>query len=182
MEAQKLGFAPIKINVVALKGVNDDELAELARLSINHPFHVRFIEHMPIGLSAVSHEAQLLVPDIQAIIETVQPLEPVQAGRHDGPAQRFRFPGAQGEVGFISSISNHFCGSCNRLRLTARGSIRPCLLADAEVDLRGLLRSNATDQAIRDAFFAAIRMKGADHGIGPNQVNGPARHMSAIGG
>jgi cyclic pyranopterin phosphate synthase len=182
MDALKMGFDPIKINVVALKGVNDDELADLARLSVDTPLHIRFIEHMPIGVSAVPHTAQLLVPEIRALVETVAPLEPVAAARHDGPAQRFRFPGARGEVGFISSISSHFCATCNRLRLTARGSIRPCLLADTEVDLRGLLRSGAPDAAIREAFLSAIRRKGADHGIGPDQACGPTRHMSAIGG
>lgn len=181
-DALEMGFNPIKINVVALKGVNEDELADLARLSMDMPFHIRFIEHMPIGHSAIPHAAQLLIPEIRALVESIAPLEPVAAARHDGPARRFRFPGARGEVGFISSISSHFCSTCNRLRLTARGSIRPCLLADTEVDLRGLLRSDATDQAIRDAFIAAIRLKGADHGIGPDQACGPSRHMSSIGG
>ncbi len=182
MDALEMGFSPIKINVVAMRGINDDELEGLARLSIGYPFHVRFIEHMPIGGAALSSTSQLLIPDIRSIVETVAPLEPIPPGRHDGPAQRFRFPGAPGEIGFISSISQHFCATCNRLRLTARGSLRPCLLADKEVDLRGLLRSGAMDQTIRDAFISAVRLKGADHGIGPNQCIGPSGQMSSIGG
>jgi cyclic pyranopterin phosphate synthase len=182
LDAMQMGFSPIKINVVAMRGINDDELAGLARLSIEYPIHVRFIEHMPIGDAALSSTSQLLIPDIRSIVETVAPLEPIPPGRHDGPAQRFRFPEAAGEIGFISSISQHFCSTCNRLRLTARGSLRPCLLADTEVDLKGLLRTGATDQAIRDAFISAVRLKGADHGIGPNQHNGPSGQMSSIGG
>jgi cyclic pyranopterin phosphate synthase len=182
MNALEMGFSPIKINVVVMRGVNDAELADLARLSIDYPFHVRFIEHMPIGKASVTDDVQMLVPEMRTIVEAVAPLEAVPSGPHDGPAQRFRFPDGAGEIGFISSISNHFCATCNRLRLTARGSLRPCLLSDREVDLRMLLRSGAADQAVCDAFTSAVSLKGADHGIGPDRSHGPSGHMSAIGG
>lgn len=182
MTALEMDFFPIKINVVALRGINVDELVALARLSLAYPFHVRFIEHMPIGASFLTDDTPLLVPDIRALVETVAPLIPISPERHDGPAARYRFAGALGEVGFISSLSSHFCSTCNRLRLTARGSLRPCLLSDREVDLKDLLRGGATDRDLRAAFIAAVRLKGADHGIGPDRRGGPRRNMSAIGG
>ena len=182
MNALEIGFSPIKINVVAMMGVNDDEIAHLAALTREYPFHVRFIEYMPIGNSSLNREHQLLVPQIRERIEQSGALEPVAAERRDGPAVRYRYRAAPGEIGFISSISNHFCSTCNRLRLTASGRLRPCLLSDKEIDLHHLLRGGCTDTDIREAIFEAISLKGAHHHVHAGEEHVTCRQMSSIGG
>jgi len=127
-KAFEIGFAPIKINAVAMRGINDDEIIELAKLSLKYPFHVRFIEYMPIGNSRSTTTDQILTPEIQQRIATLGELIPLDSGQNDGPARRYRIAGAKGEVGFISALSHHFCDRCNRLRLTADGKLRACLL------------------------------------------------------
>jgi cyclic pyranopterin phosphate synthase len=180
--AHEKGFHPIKINVVALQGINEDELVDLARLSFRYPFHFRFIEYMPIGECTRVLGTGLLTPDIQKLLtETVGPLIPVAPSPFDGPAKRFRFEGAMGEIGFISAMSEHFCSRCNRLRLTARGAIRPCLLSDREIELKTLLRGGAADEAIADRLKEAALQKGAEHhlGLSGDCIQG---RMFAIGG
>jgi cyclic pyranopterin phosphate synthase len=151
-KAHEMGFYPIKLNIVALDGINDDELVEMARLSFRYPFHVRFIEYMPIGQS------------------------------HDGPAQRYKFKGAKGEVGFIPALSQHFCNKCNRLRLTASGHLRPCLLADHQEDLKGPLRKGCSDQELASIFFTAIQHKPSDHNLAAQNPTRICSQMRAIGG
>ena len=109
-------------------------------------------------------------------------LEELPMGVNAGPAQRFHFPGAKGEIGFISPISQHFCQDCNRLRLTADGRLRPCLFGDEELDLRGLLRSGADDEALVDMFNKAILMKPARHHLNQDFFSPCARSMASIGG
>ena len=182
MAAHDLGFEPLKINVVALAGVNDDELEKMARLTFEYPFHVRFIEHMPIGKNSVRKTGRLLTPDIKKKIETLGELSPVAPGMMDGPAERFRIKGACGEVGFISALSRHFCSTCNRLRLTAGGQLRPCLLSDRQVDLKNHLRGRASDDELATLFISAVKLKQAQHGLTdsiPSKVTG---QMSSIGG
>ncbi len=179
--AQAHGFDPIKLNVVALRGVNDDELPALARLSLTAPLHVRFIEFMPIGRSQVTGPP-LLFPEIMERIGTVGRLLPIEGTPLDGPALRYRFEGAPGEVGFIPAISRHFCSRCNRLRLTADGHLRPCLLSDRQEDVKGPLRSGCTDEGIADIFFRATQHKPSDHNL---EVGEPAHvccQMRSIGG
>ncbi len=181
-KAHALGFYPIKLNIVALHGVNDDELVEMARLSIRYPFHVRFIEFMPIGKSDFNSDSLLLVPEIKERIRTIGNLIAVQGMRHDGPAQRYKFKDAKGEVGFIPALSQHFCNKCNRLRLTASGHLRPCLLADHQEDLKGLLRKGCSDQELANIFFRAIQHKPSDHSLAVQNPTRVCSQMRAIGG
>ena len=181
--ARERGLSPIKINAVAMRGVNDDEIEELARLSLTQPYHVRFIEYMPIGnRKADSGDNPLLAPEIQERLGRVGKLIPVERGGNDGPAQRFRYEGAAGEVGLIRPMSHHFCSTCNRLRLTANGQLRTCLLSDRQEDIKGPLRSGASDAELADLIVAAARLKPLEHHVaisGPSEVSS---QMSSIGG
>ena len=180
--AQNMGFDPIKINVVALNGINDDELIDIAGLSFSYPFHIRFIEYMPIGASRMNIGKQLLAPEIKKRINILGKLIPVKNGINDGPARRYKFKGAKGEIGFIHAISKHFCNECNRLRLTASGKLRPCLLSDSEEDLKGPLRRGCLDSELADVFLRAVSHKPVDHNIASDQPGKVAGQMSAIGG
>jgi cyclic pyranopterin phosphate synthase len=180
--AHAAGFHPIKINVVALRGINDDELEDLARLSLTYPFHIRFIEHMPMGPSALKDQPLLLVPEIKKRISGLGKLKPVPKTYADGPAQRYRFEHAAGEIGFIAALSRHFCNECNRLRLTASGQLRPCLLAEHEEDLKNPVRSGASDEQIAQIFLKAIQFKPSDHNLASGIPNQVGCSMRSIGG
>lgn len=178
----ELGFYPIKINVVALSGINDNELTDIARLSFDYPFHIRFIEHMPMGGTDMPYDGLLLAPEIMKRVESLARLIPIRKERRDGPAERFRFEGARGEIGFIRPLTHHFCSECNRLRLTADGQLRPCLLSDYQQDLKRPLREGADDQQIASLIVDAVRAKPFRHTLndaGKNHVKG---RMGAIGG
>lgn len=182
LAAHEAGFSPIKINVVTLKGINDDEVADLARLSMIYPFHIRFIEYMPIGASGLDRGLTLATEETHAIISRIGPLEAIGRDRNDGPAARFKIKDATGEVGFISAMSHHFCESCNRLRLTAAGQLRVCLLSDRQVDFKTALREGCSDEDLGRLFLQAVALKPSRHHISeplPEVVNG---QMSAIGG
>ena len=181
-KAYALGFDPIKLNVVALRGYNDDEFVDLARLSLTYPFHIRFIEYMPIGNPQMRNSDYILAKDIQAHLSALGPLVPVMNKHMDGPAQRYRIEGARGEIGFIQPMSRHFCHTCNRLRLTANGQLRPCLLSDKQLDIRGPLRSGCSDDELETMFHHAVQHKHESHHYAPNshfRVHDP---MSGIGG
>jgi cyclic pyranopterin phosphate synthase len=180
--AAEMGFDPIKLNVVALRGINDDELAKMARLSFENRFHVRFIEYMPIGKAQLDRGPLLLTPEIKKMIGRLGRLHPVNKSAMDGPAQRYRFEGAKGEIGFIPAISHHFCDRCNRLRLTASGQLRPCLLSDHQEDVKGPLRAGCSDREIAEIFFEAVRHKPSDHNLGARTESGVCSLMQAIGG
>jgi GTP 3',8-cyclase len=180
--AEALGFNPIKLNAVALKGVNDDELVDLARLSFDHPYHVRFIEFMPIGKSRWAGNPPLLMPEIQERLRVLGELAPVPRSEHDGPAQRFRFKGARGEIGFIPAISRHFCDRCNRLRLTASGQLRPCLLSDHQEDLKGPLRRGCADAELAEIFLRTTRLKPSEHSLAGGEPAHTCCQMRSIGG
>ena len=179
--AHRKGFSPIKINTVVLNGINDEELADLAALSFTYPFHIRFIEYMPIGCTRLCETEPLLYPDIRSRVEKLGPLLPVERQADDGPAKRWRFAGAVGEIGFISAVSSHFCRECNRLRLTADGRIRPCLLSDASLDIKTPLRAGMLDTDLAQVFFDAVKQKPFQHStaLGPRDV---CTHMNSIGG
>ncbi|MEM5774028.1 MAG: GTP 3',8-cyclase MoaA, partial [Anaerolineaceae bacterium] len=139
--AEKLGLTPVKLNVVAVRGMNDDEFVALARLTLTHPWSVRFIELMPIGNQVhwgegfpEPQQAFISAAEIRSQLEPYG-LQPVEQKTGFGPAREFRLDGAQGTVGFITALSDHFCASCNRLRLTADGNLRPCLFSDVEIPL-----------------------------------------------
>jgi cyclic pyranopterin phosphate synthase len=180
--ALEMGFHPIKINIVALNGVNDDELTDMARLSFDYPFHIRFIEYMPIGESQMGNGPLLLAPEIKKRISLLGNLLPVRNSDNDGPAQRYRFEGALGEIGFIHALSHHFCDRCNRLRLTARGQLRPCLLSDRHEDVKGPLRSGCSDNQLAEIFFNAVRHKPSDHNLSVQDASRVCGQMHSIGG
>lgn len=181
--AAAVGFHPIKINCVVLRGLNDDELLDFARLSIDRPWQIRFLEFMPIGSSSKWRQDYYLpVARMQERLRHYRELQELPPELNAGPAQRFRFPGAQGEIGFISPISQHFCQDCNRLRLTADGRLRPCLFGDQELDIKGLLRRGADANTLLAAFRQAILMKPARHQLNQDTASPCARSMSTIGG
>lgn len=182
LQAQKLGFYPIKINVVPLKGVNDDELADIAALSMTYPFHIRFIEYMPMGPSPVDMNRQILAPEIKKHVQKLGKLVPVDRSANDGPAERYRFESARGEIGFIRPISHHFCNACNRLRLTASGRLRPCLMCDEEEDLRSLIRKGCSDKDLAEVFLKAVRHKPSRHKLSADHYGKISSQMCAIGG
>lgn len=166
-----LGFAPVKLNMVVMRHVNDDEVLDFARLSQKLPLQVRFIEFMPIGQSSRWQNDALVTNDeLMARLRARGELIPLQQQHHDGPARVFRL-GAEaiGSIGFISPISNHFCKNCNRLRLTSAGGLRSCLLHDEEIDLRPLLRrdnaSDTDDTILQEALLKAVRNKPEGHDL-----------------
>ncbi|OGP58936.1 MAG: cyclic pyranopterin phosphate synthase MoaA [Deltaproteobacteria bacterium RBG_13_49_15] len=177
-----MGFDPVKINMVAIKGVNDDELIDFARLSLIYPFHVRFIEYMPIGTQCMSMERQMLAPEIKQKIEEIGSLHPISRGANDGPAERFRFDGAPGEIGFIRPISRHFCPDCNRLRLTASGQLRLCLLSNLQFDLKTPIRTGASDSELLNMIFSAADRKPLEHELVCREKSTVLDPMYAIGG
>jgi cyclic pyranopterin phosphate synthase len=179
------GLAPIKINAVALKGINDDELADLARLSLSHPWHIRFIELMPIKNQAPWGEGFPLPSEcylsVQSILDILKPLgiEPAN-GKHAGlgPAQEYRIPGAPGKIGVISALGDQFCATCNRLRLTADGYLRPCLMNDGEVYVLDAVRRG---EPLLPLLQQAVRNKPRQHNL--DQGEAPSgRCMAQIGG
>lgn len=182
VSAHEAGLSPIKINAVALNGINDEELIDIAQLSFSYPFHIRFIEYMPIGTQLIKDRAPLLAPEIFKRIEPLGKLRPIANESLDGPAKRFKFEGALGEIGIISSISHHFCETCNRLRLTASGKLRSCLLADYHQDLRTPLRSGCSDSDIADIFLKAASHKPFKHKMTSDPSNAVKGNMSSIGG
>lgn len=181
-EALEMGFAPIKINVVAMRGINDDEFIEMGRLTQKYPFHVRFIEYMPIGNARMDPKGKLLTSEIKQILAPLGTLLPVSRQTNDGPAQRYRIENAPGELGFISSVSHHFCDRCNRLRLTANGQLRVCLLSDQQTDLRTPLREGASDEALARLIRQAVRNKKAHHHLAAAAAAKVNDQMSGIGG
>lgn len=181
--AQAAGLTPIKFNVVVVRGMNDDEVVDFCRKTRTDGWHVRFIELMPIGANADwSQERIVPLTEVRARIESeCGPLEPVHGPRGNGPARYYQVAGAQGSVGFIGALSDHFCPTCNRLRLTADGGLRPCLLSDREIDLRGPIRSGAGIDTIKDLLIQAIRSKPSHHHLEEALIP-HNRNMSQIGG
>ena len=184
-KAESVGLQPIKINVVAMKGFNDTEVVDFARLTIGHAYHIRFIEFMPVGLGNGWHQdAYLSGMHIKREIEKHFSLLPPssQGNPHQGPAEVFRIEGAAGMIGFINAISSHFCSSCNRLRLTADGKLRPCLFSDAEIDIRKSLRQGDSDDDIKALLHAVLSAKPKKHTIAEPSFRKCVREMVSIGG
>ncbi len=181
LAAHQKGIRPIKINMVVLGGVNEDELVDFAKFSLDFPFHVRFIEYMPIGRPMDSNASPILLPAIKSRIETIGDLIPVEKGPHDGPAARFRFRRAKGEIGFISPVSRHFCASCNRLRLTADGHILSCLLSNISEDIKTPIRAGHLDDTLAKIFIRAAKRKPMKH---PDKISALSQpeQMVSIGG
>jgi len=181
--AERAGMTPIKLNVVVVRGFNEEDVTDLARLTVDQPWQVRFIEMMPFGEVAKFAKAQIVTDaEIrQRIADAYMPLELLDDGTLDGEARMYRFPGARGQVGFISSVTQPFCASCNRARLTADGVLRLCLLRDKEVDLLTPLRAGAGHDEIRQIILDNIWWKPWGHGLGEDVVP-LTRVMSQIGG
>jgi len=183
--AIRAGLHPVKINMVVMAGLNEDEISDMARLAYELPVHVRFIEVMPIGPEPLleSH-ARVSLGQILTRIRKLGKLQPTQDIKKAGPSETFRLAGARGTVGFIAAISHPFCQFCNRIRLTADGKIRPCLASDIEVDIRSILRSNDTSERINaqlaNAFRKAIDLKPQKHQLAKHSTH--SRRMCQIGG
>lgn len=180
--AHKIGIEPIKINVVALRGINEDELIAFAKLSFSYPFHIRFIEQMPIGKLRLKIRSPLLVHEIKDRINSIGKMYPIDNDAYDGPAERFKIEGAKGEIGFIGALSHHFCSACNRLRLTASGQLRPCLLADHQLDLKGPLRSGCSNEELAGIILMAVENKPSHHNLAMSDSFAVSCQMSSIGG
>lgn len=181
--AVAVGLLPVKINVVAMRGVNDDEVLDFARLTRRHPYHVRFIELMPGGKSDAWENRAFLSSDaILDRIRTLGPLRRLNSGPLDGPSQRYALDGAQGEIGLIAALSHHFCATCNRLRLTADGHLLGCLFSDRETDIKTPLRRGGTDDDLTALIQKTIQNKPRDHGLTPHQRRKCVRGMNGIGG
>jgi cyclic pyranopterin phosphate synthase len=175
------GLTPVKVNAVVLRGVNDDEVVELARYGRDRGVTIRFIEWMPLdGGDSWSGDQVVTQAEILEQIDAVFPLEPISRGSE--PAERFRYRDGAGEVGVIPSVTRPFCEQCDRLRLTADGQLRSCLFSLDDHDLRGPLRAGATDDELSDAIEACVAAKWAGHAIGQVQFVKPRRSMSQIGG
>ncbi len=176
------GFDPIKVNVVLLRGVNDDEILDFAAFGREKGVGIRFIEWMPLDAQGAWDPSTVVTYDeVVRTIGGVFPIEPVGA-RGSQPAERFRYLDGGGEIGVIASVSRSFCGDCDRVRLTAEGQFRNCLFAVNETDLRALLRNGATDDELADAIRADVGQKWAGHSIGSVTFVQPPRSMSQIGG
>ncbi len=177
--AKDAGLEPVKINVVVMEGTNDDEVLEFARLTVDEGWHVRFIELMPFNSD--NHLSFVATSEIMERLLAVGPLEPCLHSHGNGPAKYFRFPQATGTVGFISPITEHFCFNCNRLRLTADGKLRPCLLSDYEVDLKTPLRSGASLDELMELIRQAVAAKPRGHQLAKG-VRPKKRAMRQVGG
>jgi cyclic pyranopterin phosphate synthase len=176
-----VGFDPVKINVVLLKDINEDDAPEFARMTMDAPIDVRFIERMPFGRNQLvdppdsfsAEKARLLIEKKLARLRQ----EAREAG--DGPATMFSLPNAKGRIGFIDPITGHFCGTCNRMRLTATGGLRPCLFSNNEIDIKTPLRTGADDMELGAILEKAVASKPVGHGrldgaagVGMNRIGG----------
>ncbi len=180
--AAAAGLTPVKVNAVAMRGVNDGDVADLLQWCLDRGYELRFIEQMP--LDAGHHWAAASMVTAREVRERLSQrftLTPVP-GRGSAPAERFHVDGGPATVGIIASVSAPFCAACDRARLTADGQVRNCLFANAETDLRGPLRAGATDDEIAALIRGEMWRKAAGHGIGSPTFHQPDRPMSAIGG
>jgi len=179
--AHKAGLEPIKINVVAMRGINDDEIPDFAKITTEKSWHVRFIELMPFEGNQSANQWFMPRTEIEQRVREMGELEPVFDHTGHGPAKYFRFPKGKGTIGFISSVTEHICMSCNRLRLTADGKLRPCLLSDNELDLRVPLRNGASNDELKNLIQQAVANKPKGHEL-QNGAKPEKRNMAQIGG
>ena len=180
--AKEAGFAPVKINAVVERGVNDDEIVALARFGRDHDVEMRFIEFMPLDATGHWLDGKVVGQDeIVATISAEFPLEPVPA-RGAAPADRWRYLDGGGMVGVIPTVTKPFCGDCDRVRITADGQFRTCLFATDEFDLMAIMRAGGTDDDVAAEIQRAVGMKWAGHQIGQVSFVKPRRTMSQIGG
>ena len=178
-----MGFS-VKLNMVTMKGINDDEIVDFARLALSHKMQVRYIEFMPIGNSISWGKEKFISSEetMARIDDELGPMTPVARQYADGPARTFNLPHAKGSVGFISPLSHKFCDRCNRLRLTSEGQLRSCLLTDEETDLRHALRQGCTDDEIIQLIRTTIKNKPKGHSLAQEEKGSCHGQMSRIGG
>jgi cyclic pyranopterin phosphate synthase len=188
--AKAAGLNPLKLNSVLLRGVNDFEAPDIVRYALREGYEPRFIEQMPLGPAGEwTREGMVTAADIIEILGRDFFLEPT-LGRKHAPAERWRVrprdsdkdAGLTGMVGIVAAVTENFCGQCNRVRLTSDGQLRACLFSDDETDLRGMMRSGASDDELAAAMRACVAHKWAGHGINSPSFHQPHRPMSAIGG
>jgi cyclic pyranopterin phosphate synthase len=181
-EADRVGLHPIKLNAVIVRGLNDDEVPQLAALTLQHRWEMRFIEVMPLtGVANVAEDGVVKSEELIVQIEAIHgALESLGLAPSDS-ARRFRIPGAKGKLGFISAVSDPFCATCNRMRLTADGRLHLCLLRDDELDLRAAIRAGATQDQVEQIIRHAVALKPWGHGL-PEHVLPTLRGMSQLGG
>lgn len=182
--ARAAGFSPIKINAVSVKGLTEDQIIPFAELARETDTEVRFIEFMPLDADGQwDREKVLFADDIVALLQAeFGPLNPVPATNPNAPANDFRFADGRGKIGMIASVSQPFCSTCNRFRLTAEGKLRNCLFSLEEVDIRGLLRNGGADEQVAEAMVASIAAKNEGHQINSATFVQPDRPMYSIGG
>ncbi len=175
------GLQPVKINMVVLRGINDDETIDFARMSTSQGWHVRFIEFMPFGMPKAEAFATVSAQEIRERIQSLGEFKPYTGQTGNGPAKYYQLPGTRGTIGFITPMTEHFCHTCNRLRLTAEGQLRPCLLDDDEVNLKEALRNGANTEELKQLIQKAVAIKREQHhlddGLAPMR-----RSMRQIGG
>jgi cyclic pyranopterin phosphate synthase len=178
--AEAAGLSPIKMNMVVMRGINDDEIVDFARLTLDHPWHVRFIELMPVG-SMRELTAEHIVPS-EEVLDRASAIGVLESGggpqRGNGPAAYYRFRGAAGSIGVITPMTHTYCGSCNRVRLTADGRLRTCLFGDHEIDLRSPLRAG---EGLEPYFRRALAEKPKEHALLQLRIGG-LQALSQVGG
>jgi cyclic pyranopterin phosphate synthase len=179
--AKRVGLEPVKLNMVVMAGINDDELLDFAAKTIDDDWNVRFIELMPVAGGGDSVPRFVSATEMRKRLESLGELEPCLPSVGNGPAKYYRFAKAKGTIGFITPISEHFCFQCNRMRLTADGKLRPCLLSDYEIDLKTPLRRGISKAGLKKLFKKAVAEKPLQHGLAEGKVpNG--RPFSRVGG
>lgn len=186
-EVFRIGFWPIKINIVAIKGFNDDEIIDFAKLTLDKPYQIRFIELMTVGRTGLNYDGKYISSDqIKSCIANSYWLEPVDGitNQNDGPAEMYKIRDGVGKIGFISPLSHKFCFKCNRLRLTSDGQIRSCLLSDEEFDLKQPLRNGCRDEDLMEIINDAIARKPLKHDLSCSEehIKKCVKSMSSIGG
>lgn len=181
--AREAGLAPVKINAVLLRGVNEHEAADLLRFCLAHDYHLRFIEQMPLDAQHGWNRGEMITAaEILELLGVEFSLTPSPTERGGAPAERWLVDGGPGEVGVIASVTRPFCAACERTRLTADGAVRSCLFSTSETDLRGLLRGGAADEEIAAAWRDTMWAKLPGHEINDAGFAQPIRPMSSIGG
>lgn len=188
--ALKAGLLPIKINTVLIRGVNDDEVEDFVRLTLERPLNIRFIEFMPSGEEVINEfeDKFISVQEIKEKLIKKYLLNPIKISTANGPAKYYQIKGGQGTIGFITALSQHFCKTCNRIRLTSEGKLRPCLFSNKEIDIKKAIRNAKTDdkiirsKIIRNNIGEAVSIKPEDHKLNEKFSNRDSFKMSKIGG
>ena len=190
--ALKAGLLPIKINTVLIRGINDDEVEDFVRLALERPLNIRFIEFMPSGEEVINEFENkfISVQEIKEKLIKKYLLNPIKISTANGPAKYYQIKGGQGTIGFITALSQHFCKTCNRIRLTSEGKLRPCLFSNKEIDIKKAIRKLARDKnerflrkkIIRDKLKEAVKLKPEGHKLNIKNQENLSFHMSQVGG